>query len=423
MKIRLLQDTIDIVRGKKTPVFWQRWKASQNLKQYNGVLDNIRNRIRKGERIKVFFFISSTTVNFIWERLYQKFKADETFTPIVVVCPFSYASKDYMISTTRSCTARLKEAGYNVLCGYDFEKEQYIDINREISNDICFFNMPYDDRCDKRFYVRNFMNCLTFYTPYSYMLANTYTAAQMDIHECVYKIFPETSLHIDLCRKEALLKGKNVADFLGYIYVESLLELTSPSYEWKGHRPGMKKVILAPHHLVGLGNILMFHQFFLDIAEKYKDRISFVFKPHPILKETLLREWEEERINGYYAAWDKMDNTKLETGGYEDLFWTSDAVIGDSVSFIAEYTLLGKPLFFIEKPVPHQFNAVGTEILNVQYKGKTEQDIIDFIENVVLGEHDEKKSIRSAFAQNCLRPSSPDASLNVYNYVRKTVTS
>jgi CDP-glycerol glycerophosphotransferase (TagB/SpsB family) len=87
----------------------------------------------------------------------------------------------------------------------------------------------------------------------------------------------------------------------------------------------------------------------LELAQAYKDRIQIAFKPHPSLITQLYQhpDWGKERADDYYARWQQMENTQLETGGYVDLFMTSDAMIHDSGSFVVEYLYANRPVMFV----------------------------------------------------------------------------
>ena len=149
-----------------------------------------------------------------------------------------------------------------------------------------------------------------------------------------------------------------------------------------------KKIIIAPHHYASnYPNFKRYHKFFLDIAINYEDVIQFVFRPHPVLKETLYKEkdWGKKRTDKYFSEWDNLPNTQTEFGEYRDMFLTSDAMILDSVSFMQEYLFTEKPLLVLRKEKDSEsFNTFGEEVLKQHYVSTKKVDIIDFIENQVL---------------------------------------
>ena len=63
---------------------------------------------------------------------------------------------------------------------------------------------------------------------------------------------------------------------------------------------------------------LRYYQVFLNIAEKYKDKIQIAFKPHPLLKVKLSKhkEWGQQRTEDYYKKWQNLENGQLEEDDY-----------------------------------------------------------------------------------------------------------
>src|SRR5690606_23808246 len=121
---------------------------------------------------------------------------------------------------------------------------------------------------------------------------------------------------------------------------------------WKNKSTKLKRIIWAPHHRIdekgskySFSNFLKFHQSFLELAQENSDKIQIAFKPHPLLKQKLYvhKDWGVEKTRQYYNSWAQLPNGQLALDDYIDLFLTSDAMILDSISFIAEYAFTRKP--------------------------------------------------------------------------------
>lgn len=166
-----------------------------------------------------------------------------------------------------------------------------------------------------------------------------------------------------------------------------------------------KKVIIAPHYTVGNTSLLKLSTFadnmffWRFIAKKYSDKVLFVFKPHPNLRNNLI-------INGYMESVDEYDRylddlmrlnnfSVMEEADYLTLFDTSDAMITDSASFIGEYIYTGKPLLHLTRP-EQQYNALGLELQKAHYhvSGKDYIGIDEFLYDVVISGNDTMKEIR-----------------------------
>ena len=156
-----------------------------------------------------------------------------------------------------------------------------------------------------------------------------------------------------------------------------------------------------------------------ELAEKYKDSIQIAFKPHPMLKPKLDQRWGREKADEYYNRWAELENGQLEQGEFKDLFLGSDAMILDSISFIAEYTITNKPAFFtIGKTSRVNLNTFGKKIFKELYKpnGDLKKGIEDFVVNVVINGNDYQREKRTQFINEyMLPPNGISASENIYN--------
>ena len=144
-----------------------------------------------------------------------------------------------------------------------------------------------------------------------------------------------------------------------------------------------------------------------EVARQYEDRIQVAFKPHPRLLTELYAHplWGKEKADAYYRCWAEGGNSQLVTGSYVDLFKTSDAMIHDSGSFSVEYHFTGKPVMFTTYDLNAALegqNELGQESILAHYLGQSEDDIISFIENVVLGGYDARKEVRDTFLKTYL---------------------
>ena len=161
----------------------------------------------------------------------------------------------------------------------------------------------------------------------------------------------------------------------------------------------------------------------LEIAEKYKDKIQFVFRPHPVLKKRAAEKWGLAEQEAYYEKWDSLSNGQYYDGDFVDLFMTSDAMIMDSCSFRAEYTAFDKPLFLtITKTSRLKYNEFGEMLNELFYKPEDDlkQGIIDFIENVVLKGNDTMATLRHEFVQKYFsKINERTASENIYHEIIK----
>ena len=145
----------------------------------------------------------------------------------------------------------------------------------------------------------------------------------------------------------------------------------------------------------------------LELAEKYKDKVQFVFKPHPLLKNNLYQHpvWGKDRTDAYYETWANGENMAIAEGEYIDLFNSSDAMINDSASFTFEYLYMNKPCLFLSNyDRQKDANVAALKAYDSWYHATTETEIEKFIEDVVIAGKDMMKDKRKAFYEEVLLP-------------------
>ena len=174
-------------------------------------------------------------------------------------------------------------------------------------------------------------------------------------------------------------------------------------FDWKMAQPNAKKIIWAPHHsITGRGVIYAtFHwnyQFMYDFAKAHPET-SWVVKPHPWLLFSAVREGvfsSAEEFKRYWQKWDELPNAQVYTGAYyQAIFATSDGMIHDSGSFIAEYQFMDKPMIYLTRDT-QKFNNLGDTILKASYlvDGKNFAGIAAMIKRVFIEGDDYKATER-----------------------------
>ena len=402
------------------------------IKQVQSRYPKILSRLKEKNKVRVAFFLSLSS---IWkcDKLFQLMLEDNKFDPIIVICPYIlYYEKDAMMRNLKQAEEFIRSKKYPYVMTLNFETGEWLNVKKEIKPDIIFFTNPYDGITKKGYSILNFPNSLTCYVPYSigdhYLLELSHN---LMFHNLLWKIFAETDAHKQFATDVALNKGSNVittglpgADvFLDKNYI--------PKNLWKEKKKGLKKIIWAPHHTIDDGSLsfssfLMYSDYMLELATKYKNFVQFVFKPHPLLKPKLYvhSDWGQIKTdNYYYSLWDGMENTQLEEGEYEDLFLTSDAMIHDCGSFLIEYLYVNKPVLRTNRDdsVTDRLNKFGIMAYNMHYHAWTKEDIEAFVKNVIEG-NDEMKKARERFRQEyLLPPNNQSATNNIFNEIKSAL--
>ena len=360
-----------------------------------------------------------------YEYVYREMVKNHRFNPILLVCPVVNYGRDNMIERLNSSTQYFKKNGYNVLCAYNEKNDEYVDIRKDINPDILFYTNPYKGLIDDRYYIDKYLDKLTVYVPYAINNNSDFSYTyNLPFHNFLWRNYIESEIHLGYVKNNTLCKGDN-AKCVGYPGIEGLIRNAHPTdVDWKLKDKLRKRIIWAPHHTIGSNEMksvvyscfLTYCNFMITLSEKYKDKVQFVFKPHPLLKNKLDFLWGKDRADDYYTKWKNMYNTAFHDGDYVDLFLTSDAMIHDSGSFIAEYLYVNKPVMRTMNDIDPEkmYNTFALRCLDHYYKAYNEQDIEQFIQNVI-NDVDPLKEQRTKFVNDVLMPKGAMPSENIIN--------
>ena len=174
-------------------------------------------------------------------------------------------------------------------------------------------------------------------------------------------------------------------------------------FDWKMIRPDAKKIIWAPHHsITNKGPVLATFQWnykFLYEFAKNHPETSWIVKTHPALPLKVVSNKIFPSIAAYeeyLQAWDDLPNAQVYMGAYyQAIFATSDGMIQDCASFVAEYQYVDKPMIYLTRDT-QKFNELGAAILNASYlvDGKDLEGIAATIQRVIIDGDDYKASER-----------------------------
>lgn len=407
-------------------------KIKRQVKYHKKNLRRVTLKAEKGEDIVAAFFILSSSV-WKYDNVYKLLNQDERFNTIIVVCPIVNYGKENMLAEMDKTYNFFVEKGYNVVKSYIEETNEYLDIKKVLNPDIVFYANPYKGLNYNKYYITEFKDFLTVYVPYGYYIGTIHEAMfDFLFHNLLWKGFYPTEIHVKLAENVARNKGRNIINSKGYPGVDNLAYgICTKENVWRNIN--LKKVIWAPHHSIESGGIVKYSSFLnycdemLKIAKLFKDKIEFAFKPHPLLKLKLYNhpDWGKERTDSYYEKWKTGTNTFLHDDNYTDLFNSSEAMIFDSASFIAEYLATGKPSLFMfadnYEDIISQLNDFGKMAMKYHNHAFNVEEIIVFLKNICKG-YDFINIERQEFISRLLRPNlKTSASENIYNEIISSI--
>ncbi len=343
-----------------------------------------------------------------YDGVFRLMMNNSRFEPIVLVCPMVNHGEKVMWEKMEQCISFYKEKGYNVVSSYDRNNHRFIDLRKELAPDILFYTNPYKGLIDDRYFITNHLDLLTVYVPYFLSNAKDINFSNNQLlHNLVWRNYLEFDFNLEVCKKYTLNRGKN-AVVTGYPGIESLIDHHNYKDQFNGDK--RKRIIWAPHHMLEAGKyghscFLKYANYMLDITKSFENEVIFIFKPHPLLRAKLYKEWGTKKTDEYYYNWSNGNNTTINEGDYYDLFLSSDAMIHDSGSFVVEYLYVNKPVMRTVNDVPleEQFNEFALTCLQNYYMANNEADIKQFVNNVING-IDPLEERRTRFVHEVLMP-------------------
>lgn len=389
-----------------------RWIINNRIGQYQLnhqiKLERLRTNVRNGKKVKVLFMTHDSAV-FGAASVYKAMEKDDLFDPyIYVVSRRDVTYKDFFKDVKRDMKF-FEERGYKVICGYD-EYQNPRDIHA-YAPDIVFYDIPKLYGAAGSFYYRmDRINWeyLTCYIPYGMMMVDSfyYHYHTTCIRE-TWRFFIDTNDDFkrvmadgDFCGFNMILSGYPKFDD----YFINRNESSFPQID--NERP---LVIYAPHHSLGVSNNFatfdLYGKSILEFA-KQNPNINFVLKPHPLLRFQIRTRYREGIIKisprdyeEYCKEWKNLPNGfYIEEGEYIDLFRKSCCMITDCGSFIGEYLPSLNPCIYIFNPRKKNqeevYTPLASKILDSYYVTRTEKELLDAIQNIIIKGNDYKRMIR-----------------------------
>ena len=387
------------------------------LNEYKHEIPRLVKIVRKKNKIRVLFVVSQLP-KWKTESLYQAMQAHSRFEPILGV---ALGNVDYPTMETEKL---------NVLLNYIREKRyEYTelrltaDIQERIKPDIIFYQEA-DGGINQSIFFSSLHDILFCYSCYGILTLTEKSLYNSPYHNICWQWFVESPLIIDYAKIVMSNKAKNLY-YTGTPIVDELLaDRNTFADPWKYQKQPKKRIIWAPHHTIGIGKEEINYGCFLEIAEdmkmlaeKYCDHVQWVFKPHPSLKQKLYYLWGEERTNAYWTFWSDTNNCQLEEGKYIALFKYSDAIIHDCSSFTAEYLYMQKPCMYLVNGKEHPLNSFGSACYDQYYKGKSVQDVEQFVVNVINGLDPRREERHHFFQEYLLPPNGKTACENIIDSI------
>lgn len=389
-------------------------------------------RIASKNRIRILF-ICSDIDTYVLDEIYDLLSRNKKYELTVGIPLYNHVDPSVGNIPEKQTVAKkffAKKGIEAVIFEENNEKKRIKEINPDL---ILYCSTPALHSIIKIFNASR--NAISISIPYGYYLSNLQQAQfDSDFANKMDYLFWESNISLQMSKHYARNRGIN-SYYLGYPKIDHLVYENIQNHPWKYSKKERKKVIWAPHHSIkqdsehyGFSCFLELSDYILELAEKYYDDIQIAFKPHPLLKTKLYKhsEWGKERTNDYYKKWNNIENGQYTEHDYIALFIDSDAMILDSISFICEYAITGKPALFTvrDNTIAKKFNELGQEAFSHLYRtsNNLKSDINEFVVNVVIDGRDSMKNNRDDFVtQELLPPNGKTASENIVDFINNWI--
>lgn len=370
-------------------------------------------KVRHKEKINVLFLLPELGV---WktEALYKLMLQHPRFNPVLGL------TTSLEVNEGKSIVKK-----YLDLKGYSYVDVDDCAVYKALHTDIVFYQKPYQVIYLPHLRVQNNFNKLFCYVHYgAYTLVEKWAINNYLYHFLWQRymenesIYNEYSNYLGSYPNNMVVTGTPIFDSLQ----KPKCNYPNP---WKNNN--LIKIIYAPHHSVGNMHMdgIAYSTFFdycdyiLEIAEKYQDKISIAFKPHPLLYTNLLSVWGKHQTDLYWEKWTKLANTQIETGEYLGLFMHSNAMIHDCSSFQVEYHFTHNPVLFLEREenAHDNLSQYAEKAYRLHYHGYNKDDIEAFILNLIHFKDDLYQNRLMYYRENLTSPHGKTACENICNAI------
>lgn len=398
-----------------------------NIEKFKEIKDKVENlnidRIKKKNKIKIGFVLYTPSM---WscDKLYNMLNRNDKYELYIIICKINDGNKDSRKLNYESTKKFFNDNGFKNII--ETENDSYLKKVNEM--DIIIYTNPFNV-IPKSLNIKMLpMNILTIYISYSFMLADRKEKFNLPMYQLTWKYFLDTLVYKQMMKKNCSTGDCNTI-FCGYTRMDEFYKECTINEKkiWKipkNHKNKVYKIIYAPHHSVfdekaGFSTFDQNYMFMYELAKKYQNNTSWIVKPHPLLRGRITKNGffkNAEDYDNYLNMWNDLPNAKVVTNGtYFDLFKTSDTIILDSISFLAEYQYVHKPLLLLTRET-QKFNEFGDKLKKILYcaKGDDFDSIEDYLKRVVINENDDMKEKREDFFNKYL---------NYYDYNNKQLAS
>ncbi|MBF7045962.1 CDP-glycerol glycerophosphotransferase family protein [Campylobacter volucris] len=392
-------------------------EAKKSQKRNLVLLEKIKNKAKNGKKVNVTFLVMYDSV-FPAQKIFEMMLNDILFNASILVIPDISRSNSNMLFQLKKTFNFYSRNFPNVHSSYNMIDNTFINFLTE--SDIVCPCSPYDIMTHSFYQISTLKSAsLVIYFDYGSIVSNWYIHTSNN-HLILHHIYKYYTYYESNFSKQ--FKNSKIC---GCLKMDSLINIQKIS-------SSNKRIIIAPHHTIetfsdiSFSNFLTYHNFFLSLPKKYP-QIEWIFRPHPLLFINLKNNniWSEEKIQQYLDKFKSYKNVIYQDGGdFFDVFVNSDGLIHDCGSFMVEYLYTNHPVCYLLKDKEknqNNFNDFALNCIDVHYKAYNENDIINFIEEVILNSKDPLKEKREIFFNQNIKYDYPNTAKKIISELKKEI--
>ena len=363
----------------------------RNIKRYNDV--KLVDKLKSQDKIKFAFVVYTSSMwnlHYLHQLLYQNSRYDvDVIVGRSTIKDKCAREKEYIETINY-----FEKLGCSILRAQDIK-----DIN---IYDILFYLTPFGFS-DDNIKLKNVpTHIMLLHTSYSYMLAGNKNKIEAPMYHLAYRYYTDTNFYREMVSTVKFYTGNAI--YLGFPKMDYF-------YQTRFRKRSTKKIIIyAPHHSVNYTKFKAAtfednYNAILEIAKKYVDTTYWIYKPHPLLRAHSLEKGifsSANEYDSYEDKWRQLPNADVvSVGEYFSVFKKSNAMITDSVSFLAEYQFTHNPLLLL-KSGKEEYNSFGQSLVDILYQcaGTDIKSIEEFVKNIIAGKDEYREKRMSYFEKN-----------------------
>lgn len=288
---------------------------------------------------------------------------------------------------------------------YDSDQDRVRDVS-SIDCDVVFIQQPWGMRDFPR---QLSPDTLVAYVPYGFTIIDKdWMEFELSgFHDYLWKYFAQTRANAAIAKASTALGSPlpTAVVTAGYpkldVYLTPPPERKSVTFWPRAKESTRKRVIFAPHHRIveeksNASTFIWSAQSVLNLARSHPE-IDFILKPHPNFSFQMQRNkyLSADTYARWIEDWESLENTAtFDSGDYFDLFRSSDIMITDSVSFLAEYLPTGQPIIYTLQPAKSRLNGIFQALRESLYCARTQQELDAVFAGVLIRGEDPLAKMR-----------------------------